>query len=193
MQENRLDNELERIYKKFPFLWENYGFHVKYFTRDYGMYYRGFVIGLDNDVCNLVFEKETNSQIEPIREHIGKRSAWFAPPNYSYFAKYGWYPLTGLIYWLSGIECESDNNVDKDLENVSQYLKLHMDKLLDLFKYPKEFDRKLEHYRNLHKGNQITVEKIRAERSRLQTLGQDWSLEAAIASLHGGKIEQSGN
>ena len=77
--------------------------------------------------------------------------------------------------------------MDQDLENVSQYLRLHIEKVLDLFKLPKEFDRKLEYYKNLYKENQISVEKIRAERARLQALGQDWSLEAAITSLHGGK------
>jgi hypothetical protein len=187
MKEARLDNELERIYKKLPFLWKDYDFHVKYLTRDYGVYYRGFMIGLENDVCKLVFEKESNSPVEPIRDYVGTKSALFTPPGYSYFAEYGWYSLTGLIYWLSGVKYESDNNVDQDLENVRQYLKLHIDKLLDLFKYPKEFNRKLEYYRNLHKGNQITVEEIREERARLQALGQDSSLEAAIASLRGGE------
>jgi hypothetical protein len=187
MEENRLDNELERIYKKLPFLWENYNFQVKYFTRDYGMYNRGFIIGLENDVCKLVFEKETDSSFESITEYIGTKHSQFATPNYSYFPKYGWYTLTGLIYWLSGVECERDQNTDQDLDNVSQYLKLHMDKVLDLFKSSDDFDKKLEYYRNLHKDDQISVEKIRAERARLQALGQDWSLEAAIASLRGGK------
>jgi hypothetical protein len=186
MAENRLDNELKRLYEKLPFLWEDYGFHVKYFTRDYGIYYRGFLVGLGNNVCNLVFEKETNSQSEPIRSYIGKKSAWFAPPNYSHFAQYGWYPLSGLIYWLSGVEYESDRNVDQALDNLSQYIKPHMEKVIDLFKFPKEFDKKLEYYRNSFKENQITVEKIRAERARLQALGQDSSLEAAMASLQGG-------
>ena len=187
MKEARLDHELERIYKKLPFLWEDYNFHVKYLTRDYGIYYRGFIIGLENDICKLVFEKESNSPVEPIRDLVGTKSALFTPPDYSYFAEYGWYSLTGLIYWLSGVEYESDKDVDKDLENLSQYLKLHMEKVLDLFRFPDEFDRKLEYYRNLYKENQITVEKIREERARLQALGQDSSLEAAIASLRGGK------
>ena len=187
MNEARLDNELARLYKNFPFLWESYNFHVKYFTRDYGMYYKGFIIGLENDICKLVFEKETNTSVEPITEYVGKKHSSFAPPDYSYFAKDGWYTLPGLIYWLSGIECERDNNVDRDLENVSQYLKLHIDKLLNLFKSPDDFDKKLEYYRNLHKENQITVEQIREERARLKALGQDWSLEAAIASLRGGE------
>lgn len=187
MEKNRLDNELERLYKKFTFLWVDFGFHIKYITRDYGMYYRGFIIGLENDICKLVFEKETNSQNEPIRDYIGKRSALFVPPDYSYFAEYGWYPLTGLTYWLSGVKYEYDKDVDKDLENLNQYLKLHIEKVLDLFKFPDDFDRKLEYYRNLHKENQITVEKIRAERARLRDLGQDWSLEAALTSLRGGK------
>jgi hypothetical protein len=187
MEEARLDKELERLYKKLSFLWEDYGFHMKYFTRDYGMYYRGFIIGLENDVCKLVLEKETNSAVEPIREYVGTKRSLFAPPNYSYFAEYGWYSLAGLIYWITGIQCERDKNVDQDLEHTSRYLKAHIDGLLDLFKDPDEFDRKLEYLRNLNKGNQITVEKIREERARLHALGQDSSVEAAIASLRGGQ------
>ncbi len=187
MEEPRLDNELERIKKKFPFLWENYNFHIKYLTRDFGMYYTGFVFGIENELCKLIFMKESSSSVEPIKQWIGKKSALLVPPNYSYFVKDGWYPLPGLIYWLSGVECERDKNVDQDLDNISQYLKHHMDKVLDLFRYPAEFDKKLEYYRNMHKDEQITVEKIREERARLQALGQDSSLEAALASLRGGR------
>jgi len=187
MDESRLDNELERLYRKFRFLCNDYGFHLKYFSRDYGVYNKGFIIGLENDVCKLVFEKETNSSTEPITEYVGKKLSLFAPPNYSYFAEDGWYTLTGILYWLTGIQCERDKNVDQDLENVSQYFKLHMDKLFDLFKHPDEFDSKLEYYRNLYKDKQITVDQIRAERARLKALGQDSSLEAAIANLRGGK------
>ena len=187
MEEPKLDSEITKLHKHLPFLWEDYDFHVNYLTRDYGIYHRGFIIGLENNICKLVFEKETNSPVEPIRDHVGKKSALFTPPSYSYFTEYGWYSLTGLIYWLSGVEYEYVKNVDKDLENLSNYMKLHMDKVIDLFKFPDKFDSKLEHYRNLYKENQITVEKIREERARLQALGQDWSLEAAIASLRGGK------
>lgn len=187
MAENRLDIELERLHNALPFLWEDYGFHIRYVTRDYGIYYRGFVIGLENDLCKLVFEKESNSRVEPIKDHVGTKYASFTPPNNSYFAEYDWYSLTGLIYWLTGVEYESNKNADQDLENVSQYLKLYIDKLLDLFSVPAEFDKKLEYYRNLHKQNQITVEKIREERARLHALGQDSSLEAAIANLRGGR------
>jgi len=52
--------ELRRIFKQLPFLWEDYNFHVKYLTRDHGMYHRGFLIGLENNSCKLVFEKESN-------------------------------------------------------------------------------------------------------------------------------------
>lgn len=187
MKEARIDNELEKIYEKFTFLWKDYHFHIKYLTRDYGMYYRGFIIGLENDICKLAFEKETNSPVEPIKDYVGTKSALFVPPDYSYLAEYGWYSLTGLIYWLSGVEYEFVKNVDQDLENLSQYLRLHIEKVLDLFKYPDDFDRKLEHYRNLYKENQITVEKIREERARLHALGLDSSLEAAITNLRGGK------
>jgi hypothetical protein len=187
MKEARLDNELERIYRKFPFLWQNHGFHVRYFTRDYGMYYRGFIIGLENELCKLVLEKEIDSPVESIAIRVGKKASSFAPPNYWYFAHDGWYPLTGLIYWLSGVECAREKNVDQDLENISQYLKLHIEKVLALFGSPAEFDGKVEYYRNLYKDNQITIEKLREERARLHALGQDSSLEAALTNLRGGR------
>ena len=81
MEEYRLDNELERIYAKLPFLWNEYNFHVKYITRDYGIYYRGFIIGLENKVCRLVFQKETNSPVEPIRDYVGTNSHHLHHPN----------------------------------------------------------------------------------------------------------------
>jgi len=193
MKDAILDNELERIYKQLPFLWGGYDSHIKYLTRDYGMYHRGFIIGLESNICKIVFEKESNSPVEPIRENVGILSASFTSPAYSYFAEYGWYSLSGLIYWLSSVECVVGKDVGKDLENLSVYLKLHMDKLLDLFRYPDEFEQKLAYYRNLYKGNQLTVEKIRAEQARLHALGMDSSLEAAITNLRGGRNEQPRN
>ena len=187
MKEDKLDIELKRLHEKLPFLWGEHNFHVKYLTRDYGIYYKGFIIGLENEICKLVFIKESNSQVEPIIKRVAMKSAMFTPPGYSYSISDGWYPLTGIIYWLSGVEYESVKDIDKDLENFSQYLRLHIEKVLDLFRYPNEFDRRLEYYRDLNKENQITVEKIREERARLHALGQDSSLEAAIASLRGGK------
>lgn len=187
MEEARLDNELERIYKSLSFLWESHDFRVRYFTRSFGFYDKGFIIGLENDICKLIFMKETNSAVDLIIRRVGKKSAIFRPPGDSYLSTDGWYPLTGLIYWLSGVEYETVKNVDQDLANFSQYLKPHMDKVLELFNHPAEFDSKLEYYRNLYKDKQITVDQIRAERARLKALGQDWSLEAAIASLRGGK------
>jgi hypothetical protein len=129
--------------------------------------------------------KETNSRVDLIIRRVGKKSALFRPPGDSYLSTDGWYPLTGLIYWLSSVEYETVKNVDADLANLSQYLRLHIEKVLELFKHPDEFDSKLEYYRNLYKDKQITVDQIKAERARLQALGQDWSLEAAIASLRG--------
>jgi len=187
MKEARLDNELERIYKRFPFLWEEHNYRIRYFTKDYGMHQAGFIIGLENDVCKLVFKKETDSPAEPVTEYIGKKTAFFKLDHSDYYLQDGWYPLTGLIVWLTGIKYQYGKDPDQDLENVSQYLQPHMDKILDLFKLPDEVDKKLKYYRNLYKENQITVEKIREERARLQALGQDSSLEAAITSLRGGK------
>ncbi len=183
MEEVILDTALERIYKNMSFLWTTYDCHLKFFTRAHGR--SGFIIGLENEVCKFLFEKEASW--ETIRYYVGKKDALFVPPNYSYFGKYGWYTLPGLIYWLSGVECEDSKDIDQDLELFSQYLERHIDKLLELFQHPEEFDSKLEYYRNSFKDRQITVDQIRAERARLKALGQDWSLEAAINSLRGGR------
>lgn len=185
MEEAILDNELERIHKQMSFLWTIHGCHLKFFTRAHG--WSGFIIGLENEVCKFLFEKERDHPREVIRPYIGKKDAPFAPPNHSYLGKYGWYTLPGLIYWLSGVECESADDVDQDLKFVSQYLERHIDKVLELFRHPEEFDSKLEYYRNSFKERQITVDQIKAERARLKALGQDFSLEAAIASLRGGR------
>ena len=99
MVEDQLDYELERLHKNLPFLWKDHDFHVKYFTRDYGMYYKGFLVVLGNDVLKLVFAKETNSSVEPITVYAGKKNSLFATPNFSCYAKDGWYSLTSLIYW----------------------------------------------------------------------------------------------
>jgi len=189
MEETRLDNELGRIYKNLPYLWGIYGFHVKYFTRSYGIYHKGFIFGVENNVCRFVFEKETTSVVEPIRVYVGLKSALFKPPDYSHLPSNGWYTVTGLLYWLTGVECERFKDVDQDLQNISLYLKLYINKLIELFKFPDELDSKLQYYRNLHKENQITVAKIRVERAKLHALGRDSSLEAAIKNLRGGKDE----
>src|SRR5215216_4377039 len=160
MNDDRLDSDLRRIYQWFPFLWKDYQFRVTYITRSYGMYHRGFILGIENDTCKIVFEKESDSQVEPIRTYIGTKSSDFKPPDYSHTAKYGWRSVTGLIYWVSGVQCERYKDVDQDLAGVSQYLKLNIDTLLDLFKSPDEFDSKIQYYRNLYKDQQISVEKL---------------------------------
>ncbi len=90
MEKNRLDIELKRIHNTFPFLWQSYSFRTMYFTRDYGVYNRGFVLGLGNDICKLVFEKETDSLAESIAVNVGTKNSVFAPPDYSYLSKDGW-------------------------------------------------------------------------------------------------------
>lgn len=163
MAESRLDFEIERLYKNLPFLWDTYNYHLAFYTRDFGIYGKGFIIGLENNICRLVFWKETNSQVDPIAIYIGKKTASFSSMVHSISISEEWYSLTGLICWLSSIEFEYQKDVDKDLESVGQYLKLHVDKVLDFFRVPKEIDSKLGYYRNLCKENQITVDKIRDE------------------------------
>jgi hypothetical protein len=81
--------------------------------------------------------------METIRVYVGTKSALFKPPDYSHLPQYGWYIAAGLIYWLSDVQRERYKNVGQDLASISEYLRLHIDKLLDLFKYPDEFDKKL--------------------------------------------------
>ena len=186
MEELTLDNQLERLYSKFSFLWKEYGFKATYLTSSYDMYYHGFILGLENDLCRLIFEKDPDPREHLIRDYIGKKSSSFTPPHQNYYAEDGWYSVSGLVFWLTGIQHEGHKDVDLDLDITSQYMKLHMESLLDLYKYPESFEEKMEYYRNSHRGSQITVDKVKEERARLKALGQDWSLNAALASLRGG-------
>lgn len=180
MEEARLDHELERIYKNLTFLWKDYHFHIAYLTRSFGSY--ALILGLENEVCKLLFTWTEDS----ILKWAGKKSALFRPTDNSYSDVEGWYPLTELFYGLSGVEYEPVRDTDQDLANLGPYLRLSIDKVLGLFQHPDELDRWLEYYRDLYKDQHITMEQIRAERARLKALGQDASVEAAIASLRGG-------
>lgn len=185
--EERLDNELVRIYDKLPFLWRDHGFHVAYLTRDYGPQGQGFIIGLENEICRLVFAKQTSSQAEAIRDYVGTKTALFYPLDRSYSAGHGWYPLSGLITWLSGVDYDYIKDVDQDLENLSEYLKLYVDLILDVFSDPAQLHHKLQRHQNAPRDRPITVQMLREERARLQGRGQGSSLEAALTNLRGGR------
>ena len=187
MDEPILDMAMEKIKVKLPYLWNTYHFHLVYFTRDYGMYYKGLLLGLENDICRIAFRREYNSVNEPLVGYIGTKKSPFHLTSTDYLRKDGWYPLSGLVYWLSGVDYKFEKNVDLNLQDFSEYIRPHMDSVMDLFRIPEKIDNKIEHYRNLYKDKQITVEKIREERARLHALGQDSSLEAAIANLRGDK------
>ena len=185
--EPRLDVELARLHDKLPFLWQDHGFHVAYLTRDHGPQGQGFILGLENARCRLVFAKQTTSQAEAIRDYAGAKTARFDPPARSYSAPHGWYPLSGLITWLTAVEYDYIKDVDRDLENLSEYLKLYLDLILDVFSDPDQFHHKLQHHQNAHKDRPITITMLREERAQLQAAGQDSSLKAALTNLRGGK------
>jgi hypothetical protein len=185
--EERLDVELKRLHDKLPFLWQDHGFHVAYLTRDHGSQGEGFILGLENELCRLVFLKQTGSQAEAMRDYVGIKTARFDPPGRSYSAPQGWYPLSGLITWLTGVDYDYVKDVDKDLENLGEYLKLYLHLILDVFSDPAQLPQKLQYHQNANKNRSITSQVLRAERERLQTEGQNSSLEAALINLRGGR------
>jgi hypothetical protein len=164
MEKPTLDNELERLHGNLPFLWEDYGFHLQYFARDFSGAGRRSVIGLENKVCKLLFEKEVGSYPEAIRCLVGTKSAWFDPVNYSHSALYHWYPLTELLDWLEGRQYRAEDDADHDMESISDSLRLHIREILDVLKDPKEAERQLKSNRNLQGGNQVAVEEIGKQR-----------------------------
>ena len=187
MDKSRLDSEINRLYKNISFLWDTYNYHLAFFTCDFGIYGRGFIVGFENDICRLVFLNETISSLQPRAVYVGKKTASFSPLYYSFIADYGWYSINELVYWLRDFEYEYHNDTDKDLKTVNRYLKLQIDKFHELFRNPEELDSKLEYYRNQQNENQISVEKIRDERARVHTLDQDSPLGAAIKNLQRGQ------
>jgi hypothetical protein len=185
--EERLDAELKRLHNILPFLWQDHEFHIAYLTRDHGPQGQGFILGLENASCRLLFARQSGSQTEAIRDYVGIKTAPFHPPNRSYSAPHGWYPLSGLITWLTGVDFDYVKDVDRDLENLSEYLKLYLDLILDVFSDPAQLQQKLQRHQNAHKDKPITVPMLKEERARLQAAGQDSSLEAALTNLRGGK------
>lgn len=185
-QDIRLDIELERIFKQMDFLWEPHGCHLAYFTRSYGMYHRGFLIGLKHEACKFLFEHETGSRRDTITCYVGKKDALFRPPGDNLSASTGWYSVSDIVYWISGVEREYVKDIDQDLEFLGSYVKNFINEVFDLFRDSAHFDHRLDDYRTRFKGRQITVGQIRAERARLQSLGQDSSLETAILNLRKG-------
>jgi hypothetical protein len=183
--EERLDTELKRLRSKLPFLWQDRGFRVAYSTRDHGLEGKGFIIGLENEFCKLLFAKQSDSQTEAIRDYVGFNTARFDPPGRSYSAPHGWYPLSGLITWLTGVDYDYVKDVDRDLENLSEFLRLYVDLILDVFSDPAQLHQKLQHHQNAHKARPITIQMLKEERARLQAGGQDSSLKAAITNLRG--------
>jgi hypothetical protein len=185
MPELDLDKILETLHRKFTFLWQEYSFKVTYLTSSYDMYYHRFTLCLENDLCKLVFEQDSDPRDRLIRKYIGGKSSLIPSLSQGYYSSVGWHSVSGLIFWMTGIQYESLKDLDQDLDNTSQYMKLHMDSLLDLYRDPETFEEKMEYYRNLHRKSRITVDQIKEERARLKALGQDWSLEAAMVSLRG--------
>lgn len=186
LQDIRLDIELERIFKYMGFLWETNGCHLTYFTRSYGVYHRGFLIGLEHQACKFLFEHETSSRRDTIKCNVGKKDSLFRPPDDELSASTGWYSLSDIVYWISGLEREYAKDIDQDLEYLGLYVQNFINDVFDLFRDSGQFDSRLDNYRKRFRGMQISVEQLRAERARLQSLGQDYSIESAIASLRKG-------
>ena len=150
MDEPKLDNELDWIYKSLAFLWKDYGFHLTYLASGYDGHPHEIMFGVESKACKLLFELENGSSLEGVQCRVGIRSAWFSTPDYQYSALYGWYPLVGLLRWLEGAPYQADEDTKTDLETLSQALRLHMDELFELLKEPKKVRENLAQIRNMH-------------------------------------------
>lgn len=176
---------IKMIRDKFSYLFDDYGFKIAYFTKDYGYHWYGTAVGLSSESSNYILMFAREVWAYPIRIDIAPKGT-----NFASYASSKWEYLPHIIYLLSGerVKC-IERNPAKDLEAQCKYLKPYMDKINTLYETPEHFNKWLEIQEEARKGENITIEQIKAERVRLKALGLDSSLKTAMENLRGKQNE----
>lgn len=149
MKEYPLDNELKKIQQIFPELWEQYGFHIRYFTKHQSPSGERFILGLGNKTMSFLFDKEMGL-VDKVQFFVGTKNVWFSPPEGRYSKNFGWYSLEELAPLLGNVPTELTDNLEKDVDMLSHYLRSHMAELFELFKDSKALEKNLKSIKSEH-------------------------------------------
>ncbi len=92
------DDMRQSILVSFSFLLDQYGFSEEFFDKRYGLYGRGFLLGIGSSNCRFLFVKEPECKHIYIR--VGSTSAPYQEPDAS--GPQNWFSLPAIIHFLSG-------------------------------------------------------------------------------------------
>jgi hypothetical protein len=164
---------LSDIRRNFSFLWDDFGFRLAELKPRDGYRNSGYEVFLENEYCKLLFMSEGG-----ILEEIYVRTK-----QSPYFGR-GLERLTSL---LTGKELKSfyltRTAEDEYFQSIASYIRSVLPEIMDMVKTPAIFKETIETLEATRKSEPITIEAIRAERARLDALGLDSSLGAAIENL----------
>ncbi len=182
MENTKIQETIGMIRQALPYLFDDYGFKVVYFTPDYGFHWYGTAIGLASTKCkcHLICVREIGHSV--IRMDIASKTEAFDKYETTSLK---WQYLPQIIYFLSGKQEVGNADPIESLTQDSEDLKPCMDEIIKLYEKPGYINEWLEVQRQLEKDKPATIEQIKAERVRLHSLGLDSSLKAAMENLRG--------
>ena len=176
MKNNVATETISMVRLYLSYLFDEYDSKISHLTTDFGDRLDGVLIELSSPKLNYYFKLYRHKSYTSIGIEIRSKEKY---PDRE------WVPLSHVVYLLSGKrEKHVPDNPAKDLEQQGKYIRPYLDEINNLFAAPMHFE---EWVRTQSETvNQlVTVEKVREERARLQALGLDSSVDAAIKNLRG--------
>ncbi len=164
-----IDDILISMRKSFSFLWDEYDFKFVSLMPKTGNHHR-YSAELENDWCKLVFQFKSDD-LEDI-----------------YVAPKGESSVGGLVsHWAmlsaKNIRRRSQFPTAESVHtSFAEFAHPYLLEMLGVAKSPGLFEERLKELEEA--SSLITIEMIRAERTRLHTLGLDSSLSTAMKNIH---------
>ena len=158
------------------YLFDEYDCKMSYLTTDFGDRLTGIALELSSPKLNYGFRLYRLHSYTSIGIEIAAKEK---------YSGWKWEPLHHVVYILSGKRQKHiPDNPAKDLEQQGKYIKPYLDEINNLFTEPMYFEEWV-HTQSEIVRHLVTVEKVRKERARLEALGLDSSMDAAIKNLRG--------
>jgi len=176
MKENVATETIGMVRMHLAYLFDEYDYKISYLTMDYGYHWFGISLELSSHKLNYHFKLSREDYSAPIRIDIAAKER---------YSGWKWKYLPHVVYLLSGKRQKREpDNPAKDLEEQLHYIKPYLDEINTLFKEPMYFEEWV-HTKSETRNQMVTIEKVREERARLQALGLDSSIDAALKNLRG--------
>ena len=163
---------LNSIRRSFSFLWDEYGFNLTELKPTEGYRFNGYEICFENEFSKIVCMSESG-----LLDEIYIRTKQL--PYFGRGLKY----LTKLLTQKDYDKFHRARTTDEAFDHVAAYIQPIAPDVINLAQTPTLFKETIETLESLKKSEPITLDVIRAERERLDLLGLDSSLGAALENL----------